>query len=138
MKVSYATPAASPSYSVLGDEADRSALFELFGVSFAPLNQVTPLAGGSNTFKTPRGNVNCALQVQVTIPYSTRANALAAISTLRAAFAVKKHLKVEQDATVHYYPNALLTGYQPVLVGVTVRHSFSFTSDDLTTTPPTT
>lgn len=138
MKISYATPAGSPSYTVLGDESDRSALFENFAPAFAPLNQVEPLAGATNTFKTPRGNATVNLSVSVSIPYSTQANALAAINTLRSAFSVKKHLKVEQGATVHYYPNALLTGYQPILKGVTIQHNFGFTTDDLTTTAPTT
>jgi hypothetical protein len=138
MKISYATPHASPSYTVLGDESDRSALFELFAPAFQPLNQVEPLAGGANTFKAARGNVVCNLSVVVTIPYATQVAALAGIATLRAAFTVKKHLKVEQGATVHYYPNALLTGYQPALKGVTIQHNFTFTTDDLTTSAPTT
>lgn len=138
MKISYATPHASPSYTVLGDEADRSMLLELFSPAFQPLNQVEPLAGGSNTFKAARGNVGVTLTLSATIPYSTQANALAGIATLRAAFTVKKHLKVEQGATVHYYPNALLSGYQPILKGVTVQHNFTFTTDDLTTSAPTT
>lgn len=138
MKISYATPAGSPSYTVLGDEDDRSALFELFAPSFQPLNQVEPLAGGSNTFKEARGNVTVSVQIAVTIPYATQLLALAAIATLRAAFSVKKHLKVEHSSTVHYYPNALLEGYTPQLVGVTIRHNFNFTTDDLTTTAPTT
>jgi len=111
-------------------------LLEDFGVSFQPLNQVTPLAGGTNPFRTPRGNVNVAVQLAVTIPYSTTANAVAAIATLRTAFSVKKHLKVEQGATVHYYPNALLNSYNPVLRGVTVLHQFNFTTDDLTASAP--
>lgn len=138
MKVSYATPAATPSYTVLGDESDRSGLFESFGVSFAPLNQVEPLAGGTNTFKAVRGNTAVNVGITVSIPYASRAAALAAILTIRAAFTVKKHLKVEQDATVHYYPNATLAGYQPQLIGVTVRHGFNFVTDELTTTAPTT
>lgn len=138
MKVSYATPAATPSYTVLGDESDRSALFELFAPAFVPLNQVEPLAGGSNTFKAARGNIGVTVQLVVSIPYSTRALALAAVYTVKTAFAAKQHLKIEQDATIHYYPNALLTGYQPVPKGVTVLHQISFTTDDLTTSAPTT
>ena len=138
MKVSYATPAGSPSYTVLGDEFDRSALFEMFAPSFQPLNQVEPLAGGTNTFKAARGNTAVNLQIVVTIPYATQVAALAAILTLRSAFSVKKHLKIEQGATIHYYPNALLTGYTPQLVGVTVHHNFNFTTDELTTSAPTT
>lgn len=138
MKVSYATPGATPSYTVLGDEADRSALFEVFAPEFQPLNQVEPLAGGSNTFKAARGNVGVTVSLGVSIPYATRLLALAAILTLRTAFSVKKHLKIEQDSTVHYYPNALCNGYAPTLVGVTVRHQLSFITDDVTTTAPTT
>lgn len=138
MKISYATPAGTPSYTVLGDEADRSGLFESFSVGFAPLNQIEPLAGATNTFKAVRGNTNVTVAIVVSIPYATRAAALAAILTLRGAFSVKKHLKVEQDATVHYYPNALLAGYQPQLIGVTIRHAFNFVADELTTSAPTT
>lgn len=138
MKISYATPAGSPSYTVLGDEADRTLLLELFAPSFQPLNQIEPLAGAANTFKHPRGNVNCSLQLVASIPYSTPALALAGVKTVRDAFTAKKHLKVEQDATVHYYPNATLTGLTPVLRGKTVQFNFGFSCDDLTTTPPTT
>jgi len=135
VKVSYATPGGA--YTVLGDEADRSALFELFAPQFSPLNQITPLAGGSNTFKEPRGNVQVTVRLVVSIPYATQVLALAAVNTLRSAFSVKKHLKIEQGATVHYYPNGVLAAYQPTLVGVTVRHDFQFNTDDLTTTAPT-
>lgn len=138
MKISYATPAATPSYTVLGDESDRSALFEAFVPAFQPLNQVEALAGATNTFKTPRGNLGVSLNLVVSIPYSTQANALAGIKTIHDAFATKQHLKVEHGATVHYYPNALLTGFQPNLRGTTVQHTLAFTTDDLTTTAPTT
>jgi hypothetical protein len=138
MKVSYATPAASPSYTALGDEADRTALFELFAPSFQPLNQIEPLAGGANTFKAIRGNIGVQLQIVVSIPYATTVLALASIYTLRNNFTVKKHLKVEQGATTHYYPNAVLVGYAPVPRGVTVQHSFTFATDELTTSAPTT
>lgn len=111
-------------------------MLELFSPAFQPLTQVEPLAGGANTFKAARGNVTVNLQIVATIPYSSLADALAGIATVRAAFTTKKHLKVEQDATVHYYPNAHLTGYQPVLKGVTIQHSLSFTTDDLTTEAP--
>jgi hypothetical protein len=134
MKISYATP--GDSYTILGDESDRSLLLELFSPSFQPLTQVEPLAGGSNTFKAARGNVSVPVQLVASIPYATPAAALASIATLRADFSTKKHLKVEQGATVHYYPNALLTGYQPVLRGTTVQHNLSFTTDDLTTDAP--
>jgi hypothetical protein len=138
MKISYATPHASPSYTTLGDENDRSALFELFAPSFQPLNQIAPLAGGANTFKAVRGNVNVSLEISVTIPYDTQLLALAGIATLRAAFTVAKHLKVEHSSTVHYYPHAHLNSYQPVLRGKTIQHNFSFTTHDLTTSAPTT
>lgn len=139
MKISYATPGSSPSYTVLGDESDRSATFELFAPGFQPLNQVEPLAGGSNTFKAARGNVNSGLQIVVSIPYSTKALALAGVKTIHDAFmGVKKHLKVEEGATVHYYPNALLTGLTPVLRGTTIQFNFQFVTDDLTTSAPTT
>jgi hypothetical protein len=138
MKVSYATPAASPSYSVLGDESDRSALFELFAPSFQPLNQIEPLAGGTNTFKAVRGNVGVSVQLVVTIPYASQLLALESVNTLRSAFSVKKHLKVEHSSTVHYYPNAVLVAYAPTLRGVSVQHQLTFASDDLTTSAPTT
>jgi hypothetical protein len=138
MKVSYATPAGSPSYTVLGDEADRTALFELFAPGFQPLNQIEPLAGGTNTFKAIRGNIGVQLQIVVSIPYASTLLALESIYTLRNNFTVKKHLKVEQTTTVHFYPNAVLVAYAPVVRGVTVQHSFTFATDELTKTIPTT
>lgn len=137
MKVEYSAT-SSISWTTLGDEADRSALVELFAPSFAPLNQVTPLAGGTNTFKAPRGNINAGFQLVITIPYATTAAALEAVRTIKDLFATaKKHFRLTQGATVHYYPSALLNNYSPVLRGVTVTHNLSFTSDDLTTTAPT-
>lgn len=138
MKISYATPAATPSYTTLGDEADRSGLFELFAPSFQPLNQIEPLAGGANTFKVVRGNIGVSLQIVVSIPYATTVLALASLYTLRNDFTVKRHLKVEQGVTIHYYPNAVLTAYAPVVHGVTVQHVFTFATDELTTSAPTT
>ncbi len=139
MKISYAVPGSSPSYTVLGDESDRTATFELFAPGFQPLNQVEPLAGGSNTFKAARGNVNSGLQIVVSKPYSSKANALAGIKTIHDALVgIKNHLKVEEGATVHYYPNALLTGMNPVLRGTTIQFNLQFVSDDLTATAPTT
>lgn len=128
----------SISYSTLGDEADRSALVELFAPSFSPMNQVTPLAGGTNTFKAARGNITAGFQLIITIPYASKADAVAAVKTIKDLFATaKRHFKITEGATVHYYPNALLQTYAPTLRGVTVMHGMTFTSDDLTTTAPT-
>lgn len=134
MKVSYAIP--GDTYTVIGDEADRSALFELFAPSFQPLNQIEPLAGGANTFKAVRGNINATVQIVVSIPYATLVLALASIYTLRVVFTVKNHLKIEQGATVIYFPNAVLMDYAAIPRGLTVQHSFTFQTDDITTTPP--
>ena len=135
MEISYKAVGGS-SYTSLGSEASRAALVELFAPAFAPLNQVAPLAGGTNSAKFARNNVSLDLAVVVTIPYSTKADALTAIKTLYDAFAVKSHLKVVEGATTHYYPNAVLQRYNPVLRGVTVSHNLNWSTDALTTSAP--
>lgn len=132
------SPVDTVSFATLGDEGDRSALVELFAPNFAPINQVTPLAGGTNSFKAAKGNINAGFQLVITIPYATKAAAVAAILTLHDLFATAaRHFKITEGATVHYYPNALLNNYTPQLRGTTVSHNFQFLSDDLTTTAPT-
>lgn len=136
MQISYSLT-TSISYTSLGDEASRTALVESFAPSFTPVNQIEPLFRALNTFKAVRDNVGVSLAILVSIPYATKAAALTAILTLRTAFKVKTHLKIVEGATTHYYPNAVCTGYAPVLKGVTVLHQLNFITDDVTTTAPT-
>ena len=46
------------------------------------------------------------------------------------------HLKVEEGGEAQYYPNALVEDYNPAVQGQSAVHTFSFTSDDVTATPP--
>lgn len=135
MKIEYKAVGAS-SYTTLGDEADRSALVESFAPGFVPLNQIEPLAGASNSAKFARGNTAATVALMVSIPYASKAAALAGIKTLLDAFLTQSHLKLTEGATTHYYPNAVLTGYQPTLRGLTVQHNFTWASDKVTTTAP--
>ncbi len=135
MEISYKAVGGS-SYTSLGSEATRAALVELFAPSFAPLNQIEPLAGGTNSAKFARANTGVDLSAIISIPYSTKADALAAIKTLYDAFAVKSHLKVVEGGTTHYYPNAVLQRYTPTLRGVTVSHNLSWSTDVVTSTAP--
>lgn len=135
MEISYKAVGGS-SYTSLGSEATRAALVELFAPSFAPLSQVEPLAGATNSAKFARQNTDTDLTAVISIPYSTKADALAAIKTLFDALAVKNHLKVVEGATTHYYPNAVLKRYTPTLRGVTVSHNFSWSTDVVTATAP--
>lgn len=134
MKVSYTT--GHSTYTVLGDESDRSALFETFAPSFAQQSQQVPLARSATAALYNRGNVVCTLTIEVSIPYSTPAAALAALRTLRGVLASKLHLKVEHSTETQYYPNAACIAYAPVLRGKTVQHRFTFITQDVTATAP--
>ncbi len=135
MKLSYQLVSGG-SYIVLGDESARSALLENFQLSFQPQNQQEPLFRAVNTFKAARGNIAVSLQCVVSVPYASLAAALAGCKTLKDALAAQVHLKVEQDATIHYYPNALLTSFAPQFNGLTVRYQITLSTDDIVTTAP--
>lgn len=136
MKISYST--GHTTYTALGDESDRSALVESFAPEFEAQMQETPLARATTPKLNNRGNVACSLALTITITYATRDAALAAVATLAGAFSASVHLKVEQGSTVHYYPNAVLRRFKPVLTGVSIRHEIAWRTQIVTATAPTT
>ena len=135
MKISYS--ANHDTYTALGDEATRTAIVESFAPAFAGQVQVVPLARSASPAIFGRGNTACQLALVVTVDYGTKALALASVSTLRAALDGPLHLKVEQDATVLYFPNANCSSYAPQFRGLAVSHAIQWTTQDVTVTAPT-
>ena len=88
---------------------------------------------GASVATFDRGNVSVEHQVVVTTTYATLALALASEATFAALFTGRVRLKLEQGATVLYYPNAVFTGYSPGRNGTTVRHALQFVSQQVTT-----
>ena len=136
MKISYTT--AHTTYVTLADESDRTATCEVLSPSFTAQVQAEPLFRAATPALFTRGNAQCALAVVVTMPYATRALALASIRTLRGILAASLHLKVEEGTEVQYYPNAVCSGYAPTLRGVTVEHHISWITQDVTSSAPST
>ncbi len=135
MKVSYANAGAG-SYTTLFDESTGATLLADFSPAFVSLLQQTPLAGGDQQFRAPRGNITVTFPLVFNQEYASRALCLASIATFAALLDVALDFKVEQDATIHYYPNAVITGFQPHLTGVSATHTMNVTSDPVTTTDP--
>jgi hypothetical protein len=79
----------------------------------------------------------------VTVPFkwnSLYASADAAADAHRALRAVLKgvriHLRITQGTTVNYYPNAILESSGAEPHGLSVDHTMTFLSDDVTSTAP--
>ena len=147
MKVSYANLAPAPSYLLLFSEGvtttavDTAATGPTIVPEFSPRwrqgKQEDQLYGSATMFRKARGNVSVSMTLKFGTVYATRADCLASVRAWRTALVGQLvHLKVEQDGEVQYYPNALVEDYNPTVQGQSAVHTFSFTSDDVTTTPP--
>lgn len=134
MKISYTT--GHSSYTPLADESDRSATCEVLSPSFRSLAQVDPLFRAASPAIFGRGNAECSLSVVLTMPYSTRAAALASLRSMRGILASSLHLKVEDGTEVQYYPQAVCTQYTPTLRGLCIEHAITWTTQDVTATAP--
>lgn len=135
MKLSYKIPGGS--YTVLFDESAGATLLAEFTPGFKSITQQEPLAGSTNQFRTARSNLTVDHPLMFNQEYASRALSLASVRTFAALLNTKVHLKVEQDAEVQYYPNAIAASYQPRLMGVSADHALQFTSDTVTTVDPT-
>ena len=129
-------PVASGSYTDLCDESSRTDTLELFQPEFSRSSQAAKIFRAASITQFDRGNASVAVHVICTRTYATRALALASLATLTALFDELFHLRVTQDSTIHYYPNAVCHGYTPTLSGVTIRHALKFTSQQLQTSAP--
>lgn len=138
MKLSYRAVGSPGSWTTLFDETAVAAgpVLEQFQPQFSQAVQQEALVRANAQYREPRGNISVAIPLPVWITYATRALALASIETWNGLLGTKWNFRVEQDATVHYYPNAVLTGYTPAQQGVSVLHMMQFISDNLTTTEP--
>ncbi len=87
----------------------------------------------------PMQNTIVTLSLEGNMTYADAQTALAAVRTLRAALKGNQvHLQVIQGIETQYYPNGALTDMKPSVVGASVEHSFSFETQDVTATAPTT
>jgi len=134
MKLSYKLSGGS--YVELADESSRTATLEVAAPSFTRQVQVEPLIRAESVTTFDRLNVSAQLPITATISYATNVLALASIATMAALFSGRVHLKLEQGATVLYFPNAVLQAYNPEITGITVRHSFNFITQQVTTSAP--
>ena len=129
-------PVASGSYTELCDESSRTDTLELFQPDFSRAAQIASVFRAASVETFDRGNASVGVQVICTVTYATKAAALASLLTFAELFSEKFHLRLTQDATIHYYPHAVCQSYTPSLVGTTIRHSLKFTSQQLTEDEP--
>jgi hypothetical protein len=119
---------------VLVDE-DLGDVLEQFNPSFQALNQIEPLLESVNQFAEPRGNVRGTLALSVVKTYGSLEDALLSIRTPWSGFlglAKKYDLMVTQGNEEQTYANALGESYQAEVMGVTVRHRITFSTDCVT------
>jgi hypothetical protein len=119
---------------VLVDE-DLGDVLEQFDPEFTALNQIEPLLESVNQFAEPRGNVRGTLALSVVKTYSDLELALQSIRTPWSGFLglTKKYdLLVTQGNEEQTYANALGENYQAEVMGVTVRHRITFSTDCVT------
>jgi hypothetical protein len=131
-------------YQIAGDSTWTTLFSEVAGDAnekFAPAfrDQVyaTSAYGAASNTRLAMGNT------QVTVPFkwnSLYASADAAADAHRALRAVLKgvriHLRITQGTTVNYYPNAILESSGAEPHGLSVDHTMTFLSDDVTSTAP--
>jgi len=134
MKIRYKPVGGS--YVTLFDEAAGDVV-ETFTPSFSSINQVTPLLGPvANQFSENRGNVRCSMSLAGNVTYADLSSALGSILTHSALLTGKYHFEVSQGTVTHYYPNALIDSYAPRIIGQSVAHQLTFSSDKVTASAP--
>lgn len=137
MKVYYKLPGVAGAWTLLADETDPAGALPIeWAVEFKQVNQQAPLCGGLAQFRAARGNVTCEMALTFNSVYGSRALCMAAILTNGQLLNQTIHLRVDQDAHIQYYPDALVERYKPVPMGVAATHSFQFTSDNVTSVEP--
>ena len=131
MKLSYKASGSQDTYSVLADESDRVTTLELMDPAWERQVQTEALVRAASAVSFARGNVVVSLGFVITVTYSTLANALAGVEAFAVAFDAATDFKLEQGATVLFFPNAVCGAYKPTLSGVTVRHALKFVSQQI-------
>ena len=121
---------------MLADEADRVTTLEILQLAWQRAVQVEARVRAESVQAFDRGNVAVTLSVTATVTYASQALALASVNTFGGLFAGSIDFKLEQNASAIYFPGAVCQGYQPQLIGVTVRHSITFISEQSTTNEP--
>lgn len=110
---------------------------EKFTPSFRDQVYATPGYGAANNTKVPMGNTQATVPFKWNSVYASYDAAADAHRALRAVLKGKRvHLRVTQGATINYYPNATLESSGADVHGMTVDHSATFLSDDVTSTAP--
>ncbi len=134
MLIKYKLSDDAATNGVLVDE-DEGDVLEQFNPSFQALNQIEPLLESVNQFAEPRGNVRGTLALSVVKTYDDLELALRSIRDPWSGFlglSKKYDLQVIQGLEVQVYLNALGENYQAEVMGVTVRHWITFSTDCVT------
>ena len=146
MKIAYRLASGGGGYTTMADDTAVSVLVPPVAVgqaitpefkpSFQSATQTDPLFRSPKSARFNRGNTVCTLPLEFEIQYATADDAMASILAYGALNDNLLHLQVTIGATIHYYPNALITSYSPQLMGASVRHSFVFQTDNVQATAP--
>lgn len=137
MKVSYKIVGVAGYTSLFNESAGDAC--SLLRPSFEDDSMVSAGFGSDSKGVTPQSNTIVNLHFDVVKIYATPQDALAAVRLLRAALKGRRlHLQVTQDAETQFYPNGALKSMTPAVVGKAVEYSFSFETEDVTQTAPTT
>jgi hypothetical protein len=97
-----------------------------------------PGFGSSSQSIVPFANTQVSHSIPLNRTYQTLALALAAIRLLRSLKGLSLHLMVVQDTETQYYPNGVLREMEANLSGCSVDYMFTFLTQDVTVTAPTT
>ena len=108
-------------------------------------NFKAPGFGSGSQSINPEGNALVTLSWKFEASYTATGGisalqvALASTRVMQQTFAgVNVHLQVIQDGETHYYPNGCMDDYEGDAQGAKVMHSFTFTTQAVTSTAPTT
>jgi hypothetical protein len=98
-----------------------------------------PGFGANSECVSPEGNAMTSLPWRFGQSYATNQAATASIRLMQTKFnGVKFHLQYVQDGEVQYYPNGAVESYSWEQNGCYVWHQFTFKTELVTTTAPTT
>lgn len=98
-----------------------------------------PGFGAGSEFVSPEGNAQTSLPWRFGICYDTPQLAAASTRQMQETFdGVKFHLQYVQDGEVQYYPNGAVESYSWEQSGQWVYHTFTFKTERVTKTAPTT
>lgn len=137
MQLSYKIVGAS-GWAMLSDDTVGDAM-PTFMPHFADNLMETPGFGAASVDITPMGNTEVTLQFTVSKVYLSASDAKTAIRGWRTKLkGLQLHLQVVEGSDKDFYPNGALKDMSANLQGKSVDYYFTFKTQDVTTTQPTT